>query len=128
MNRRYFLSTACSTAVIGSISGCSSNGMSAPAEISELEIWNSDDITHTFHVVLFGRNSKNIYENTSNISGTSKNNFTRKILSDAPDSATKIQAKVGKKTDEEDLTDYDKPIQLSVKYNSEEELGIAVFV
>lgn len=129
MNRRQFIGIAYGTGIIGSTSGCLSGNTSTAeeAELSEVEVWNSDDSKQSFHVTLFNSNVDQIYERTVELSGASKSNFTREELSDAPDSAAEIRAKVGNNSAKKDLRGYDNPLLLSIKYNAEHRLEIVEF-
>ncbi|WP_158058393.1 hypothetical protein [Halorussus halophilus] len=129
MNRRVFLDALCTTAVLGSTSGCLSGGSrSDEADISTLEVWNSDDSKRIFTVELFDSSDEKTFEKTVELPKTSRGHYSREVFSEAPDSAAKIWANVGNKTAERELKGYEKPVLLSVKFNSEHQLAIADFV
>ena len=98
------------------------------AEPSEVEVWNADDSGHTFQVSMFDVNGEETYRESIELEGASGNRVTREVLSDAPDTAARVRARVDDKTDEKKLEGYETPVQLSIKYNAEQQLAIVDFV
>lgn len=129
MNRRRVLDVICTSAVVCSASGCLSGGSRASeANISKLEVWNSDDSKRTFTVKLFDSSGEKTFERTVELPETSRGHYSREVFEEAPDSAARIWAKVDNKTAERELRGYEKSVLLSVKFNSEHQLAIFDFV
>src|SRR6056297_1020428 len=126
MDRRQFVNVCCSTFLLTSAGGCLSQQRSPSyeSEISEIEVWNSDDSKHTFHVDVFDSNANRTFEQTVILAASSENHFTREVLTEAPSTAATIRAEVDDKTDEKDVTGFDRPVQISIKYNSDHQLEI----
>jgi hypothetical protein len=112
------------------VSGCLSrlDSTSKSAELSEVEVWNSDTSSHTFQVSMFDVNGDETYRDSVELGSASGNRVTRKVLSDAPDTAARVRAIVADQTDELKLEGYETPVQLSIKYNAEQQLEIVDFV
>ncbi|NEU58451.1 hypothetical protein [Halorussus sp. MSC15.2] len=81
-----------------------------------------------FFVEIFNADGGRVLKRTIELASTSRNHFTREELTDVPTSGARVRATVGEKTDEKDLIGYDKPVQLSIKYNNEDELEIVDYL
>lgn len=130
MRRRQLILSSGSMATVGIVSGCLSgvDSTSNSAELSEVEVWNSDTSSHTFQVSMFDVNGDETYRDSVELGSASGNRVTRKVLSDAPDTAARVRAIVADQTDELKLEGYETPVQLSIKYNAEQQLAIVDFV
>jgi hypothetical protein len=112
------------------VSGCLSRLDSTlkSGELSEVEVWNSDTSSHTFQVSMFDVNGAETYRDSVELDAASGNRVTRKVLSETPDTAARVRATVADQTDELRLEGYGAPVQLSIKYNADQQLVIADFV
>ena len=130
MKRRQLILTSSSMATVGVVSGCLSelDSTSKSAELSEVEVWNSDTSSHTFQVSMFDVNGDETYRDSVELGSASDNRVTRKVLSETPDTAARVRAIVADQTDELKLEGYETPVQLSIKYNADQQLVIADFV
>lgn len=130
MKRRQLILTSSSMATVGVVSGCLSelDSTSKSAELSEVEVWNSDTSSHTFQVSMFDVNGGETYRDSVELGSASDNRVTRKVLSETPDTAARVRAIVADQTDELKLEGYETPVQLSIKYNADQQLVIADFV
>lgn len=130
MRRRQLILACSSVATVGVVSGCLSGvgSTSKSAELSEVEVWNSDTSRHTFRVSMFDVNGDVTYRDSVELGSASGTRVTRKVLSEAPETAARVRAKVADQTDELKLEGYETPVQLSIKYNAEQQLVIADFV
>jgi hypothetical protein len=130
MKRRQLILGSISIGTVSIVSGCLSGTFSTTknAEISEVEVWNADDSDHTFQVSMFDMDGEETYQESTELEGASGNRVTREVLSDAPDTAARVRARVGGKTDEKKLEGYETPVQLSIKYNADQQLAIVDFV
>ncbi|MFC5366757.1 hypothetical protein [Salinirubrum litoreum] len=130
MKRRRLILGGLSIGLVGVGSGCLSDLHSnvRATEITEVEVWNADDSGHTFQVSVFDTNGEKTYQRSIELEGASGNRVTREVLSDAPDTAAEVRARVDDKTDEKTLDGYERPVQLSIKYNADQQLAIVDFV
>lgn len=97
------------------------------ARLDYVEVWNSNDSAQTFHVALFDAEGEQLFEQTATVAGATGTHYTRKVLSEAPESAAAVRASVDGETTEKRLGTHDEPVLLSVKYNDEGQLRIAGF-
>lgn len=130
MRRRQLILTGSSMATVCVVSGClfGLDSTLKSAELSEVEVWNSDTSSHTFQVSMFDVKGAETYRDSVELDGVSGNRVTRKVLSEAPDTAARVRATVADQTDELRLEGYEAPVQLSIKYNADQQLVIADFV
>ena len=91
-------------------------------------MWNSDDSKHTFRVTLFDADGDRTFERTAELEGTSEGHYASEVVSGAPDSAGSVRAAVGGETAERELSGYENPVLLSVKFNAEHQLAIVDWV
>jgi N-methylhydantoinase B/oxoprolinase/acetone carboxylase alpha subunit len=78
-------------------------------------------------VVVFDVNGDETYRESVELAGASGNRVTRKVLSEVPDTAARVRAIVADQTDELRLEGYEAPVQLSIKYNADQQLAIVDF-
>lgn len=130
MKRRQLILSSVSAGVVGVGGGCLSGADASVrrTEISEVEVWNSDESNHTFQVSMFDAGGEETYAESIELDAASGNRVARKVLSEAPDTAAKVRANVEDKTEQKELVGYETPVQLSIKYNSEQQLAIVDFV
>ncbi|WP_135825882.1 hypothetical protein [Halorussus ruber] len=136
MERRQFLRVGplvASTAVVGTagcVSKLSSRTRGATGiEVHEFEVWNEDDVAHTFDVSVSVAGEESAFERTVELGASSESTFTREELSGAPDSSvTEVEMVVGDQRARKDLTQYgDSVATVSFRCSREGELAVMVY-